>query len=140
MKIAIYMNITLSQHYRFLSDLSSDDKILADMESVSCPVYVMCNENKLLAATSLLKTELIKKFCDRIKSDLWVIGSSIHEILLIPSELGTYESICEMMAQANEDMDKTEVLATHPYYFQEMKVYPSLNRHFLYLRLLCALI
>lgn len=116
-------NSTLYEHYTIssitdvLSDMLSDDEILMDSAAMSCPMYVMSNDKKLFAATSLLKTDILKKFCDKICSDLWVIGSSIHEILLVPASLGDYESISDMMAAVNADMDKTEVLATHPYYF-----------------------
>lgn len=50
----------------------------------SYPMYIVTNEKGIYGASCLLYKGLIKDFAQKIKSDLYILPSSIHEIILIP--------------------------------------------------------
>jgi hypothetical protein len=65
-----------------------DDKVLdygAEDEDIY-PMYILTNQKGINGATCLIYEDVIKEFAKLIKSDLYILPSSIHEIILIPRE------------------------------------------------------
>ena len=62
---------------------------------------------------------LLKKFADKIEKDLIIIPSSIHEVILIPSDNGiTDEEVNEMIDEVNEnELETVEILSNHMYLY-----------------------
>ena len=54
-------------------------------EAANMPMYVLTNEIRLNGASALFYTDYLKKFALSFKSDIFVLPSSIHEVLLIPA-------------------------------------------------------
>lgn len=80
---------------------------------------VVTNTDKLFGASAIYNIELIKKVADRYKSDLYILPSSIHEIILIPISLGLKEEMDSMVKEINEtQVAPEEVLSNHVYIFK----------------------
>lgn len=47
------------------------------------PMYVLTNRNSQNGAACILYPNVLKEFADRIKSDLYILPSSIHEVILL---------------------------------------------------------
>ena len=82
------------------------------------PMYVLgaTADNGAVYMTDL---ELLRGFCDKIESDVYIIPSSVHEVLLIPVDGTESESMLnEMIADVNKtELEPVEVLSNHAYYF-----------------------
>ena len=48
------------------------------------PVYVASTKDGFYGASFLLREDLLKKFADENKSDVYILPSSVHEVILIP--------------------------------------------------------
>lgn len=48
------------------------------------PMYILTNEKGINGASCLLYKDIIKEFAQQIKSDLYILPSSIHEVIIIP--------------------------------------------------------
>ena len=53
-------------------------------EDMAPPMYVMSNESKINGAAAMIFTEKLQEFADAHETNLFILPSSIHEILLIP--------------------------------------------------------
>ena len=86
-------------------------------EFEDCSMYVLSNKKKQFGASVILYENLMKDFSDRIKSDIWIIPSSVHEVIMIPSKYvdsasGLDEMICEVNAT---QVPLTDILSDHAY-------------------------
>ena len=84
---------------------------------------VLTNKSGFGGAAQLLNTEAISKFADNRGSDIAIIPSSIHEVLMIPvsnlpSTDGT-DALKTMIEEVNRNVvQEEEVLSNHPYLFK----------------------
>lgn len=83
------------------------------------PMYVLTNGKNYFGAAALYYPGVLKKIGQTLESDLIVLPSSIHEIILLPVEKWTdYERLNEMIEDINENhVAKEEVLSNHFYYY-----------------------
>lgn len=88
-------------------------------DAALCPMYVLTNQNKLNGASCILYEHLLERFADKLNSDLYILPSSIHEVILIPATSDTsYEELSQMVQEVNEtQVSPEEILSDHVYYF-----------------------
>lgn len=99
-----------------MSTKLSDD-IWDDMEDVR--MYVMTNKKRFLGAAVLLYDNAVRQFAYTIGRNLFIIPSSVHELILVPDD-GRIGPNClnQMVREVNrEQLDKREILADHVYYY-----------------------
>ncbi len=63
----------------------SDEYYMLEI-SDSVPMYVLTNKQKVNGASCMLYPDLICQFSDRIGKNLFIIPSSVHELLLLPAD------------------------------------------------------
>lgn len=95
-------------------------KIAPDMIVDLCPLWILTNRPKLAGASTALFDDVLKSFA-REHGSFYVIFSSIHELLLIPtSDDSNIDEITRMNQQVNEEqVDVEEVLGTKAYYYSK---------------------
>lgn len=83
------------------------------------PLYVMSNTSNLHGAAAFLYPEHLLDFAREKDCDIYIIPSSIHEILLMPAtEDINPRDLTVMIKQVNKNhVRKDEILSSHPYYF-----------------------
>ena len=83
------------------------------------PMYVLTNKIKLYGACCILYKNLLEEFAKKIDKNLYIIPSSIHEVLLIPdSEEYTKSSLSELVREVNAtQLEPEEILSDHVYYY-----------------------
>ena len=83
-----------------------------------CPMYVMTTEGGN-GAVSMLYEEDIARFCESIDSDIYIIPSSINELILVPDyDIIPLAAINEMIKEINaSEVEPVEVLSDHAYHF-----------------------
>lgn len=84
-----------------------------------CPMYVLSNQHKLNGSVCILYQNLLKQFAGQLKSDLYILPSSVHEVLLIPVSVpGSCQELTDMVKQVNDtQLSQEEILSDHIYYF-----------------------
>lgn len=74
-------------------------------DSDNIPIYVLTNTDRGNGAVNLLYKDLLRDFAKRNQcSDIFIIPSSIHEVLLIPQINTSFDrdTLMEMLREANE--------------------------------------
>lgn len=85
----------------------------------STPMYVLTNKQGINGASCLLYDDLIENFADKLQSDLYILPSSIHELILIPTQNNrNSSSLKEMVMEVNfTQVAPEEILSDNVYYF-----------------------
>lgn len=83
------------------------------------PLYILTNSSEFNGAGCLLYPGQLKNFADAAGSDLIVLPSSIHEVLLTPDRGDShYPSLSTMVSQINEEeVDREDRLSDHIYLY-----------------------
>lgn len=85
-------------------------------------MFVLGNEYKLFGAAVILYDGVLKAFADKLSSDIFILPSSIHEVILIPDDGGQEaENLWRMVCDINAtQVDPEEVLTDSVYYFSRI--------------------
>lgn len=94
-----------------------DDASFAfDNEDVVEPVYVIKAKGKYDGAINMFNTDVLDKYATKFNSDLAIIPSSIHEIIVTPYEMAVSSGTTSMVDSVNAHcLSDTEVLSDHAY-------------------------
>lgn len=82
------------------------------------PMYIMTNSMKMNGAATMAYPNVVRNFANAVGKNVYIIPSSVHEVILVP-ETGTEGGrLNEMVREVNEtQVDPKEVLADHVYYY-----------------------
>lgn len=80
-------------------------------------MYVLTNRGKLNGASAMLYSDKIRELADRLQSDLIILPSSIHEVLLLPDDdEHEYDFYRQMVEEVNTtQVEPEEVLSYNLY-------------------------
>ena len=83
------------------------------------PMYVLSNEKRLQGAACMLYPEILKEFANKIQNDLYILPSSIHEVILLPATDNLdKKELLSMVTEINAtQVEASEVLADSIYYY-----------------------
>lgn len=111
---------TISRMEHLLFGWDEEDGRLKPCETPIPPLYVLTNQAGLNGAACLLYDGIIKDFADRIGSDLIILPSSIHEVLLLPdSHSDEYDGLRQMVESINaEDVPREDILSNELYLYR----------------------
>ena len=88
------------------------------------PLYILTNERKINGATTILYENVLKEFAQEQNSDLIVLPSSIHEVILLPANENTLKNFDynRMIREVNAtQLAGDEILSDHAYYYSREK-------------------
>lgn len=82
-------------------------------------MYVLTNRQRTNGAICMLYDDVIKNFAEKINSDMYILPSSVHEVILVPAAEGIFEKeLTDMVREVNkEELDRIDVLSDHAYYY-----------------------
>lgn len=102
-----------------LSELGCNDGL--ELENVPM-MYILTNTSCIHGATMMLRESVFKELTEKFESDLVVIPSSIHELLLVPiSDMFVFDKcqFDEMVQMVNhEELDSMDILSDHIYLYR----------------------
>lgn len=83
------------------------------------PMYVLSNDRNYFGAVCLLYHGLLKKYSDQFQSDFFILPSSIHEVILVPTlDSEGSEEFSRMVREVNRSsLLPEEILSDHAYYY-----------------------
>lgn len=87
------------------------------------PMYLLTNQDSIFGAVCMFDTEIMNQIAGAFRSDLILIPSSIHEILIVPCKEGEaalqVRSLEELLHGVSEEMlCKEELLSDFLYYYE----------------------
>jgi hypothetical protein len=82
-------------------------------------MYILSNEKGIHGASSLLYMDVIREFAELLNSDLFILPSSIHEIILMPvKNPNDKEKLQRMVKEVNDILvPLEEVLSDNVYIY-----------------------
>ena len=106
--------------------IQHDKKNLEELEEdilSDCGMYVLSNDKKQFGASAILYDNVIKEFSDSLKSDIYILPSSVHEVIMIPSVLvDSVDKLNDMIQEVNAtQVPLMDILSNHSYYYSRDK-------------------
>jgi hypothetical protein len=83
------------------------------------PLYVLTNETQCSGAACILYPDLLAEFADSVNQDLYILPSSIHEVMLLPATQRSVDKpLSELIQSINSDqLPLTQQLSDHVYFY-----------------------
>lgn len=82
-------------------------------------MYVLTNSTRMYGAATILYKDVLEKCSKALAANLFILPSSVHEVILLPDEGQiTKEKLKEMVREVNEtQIEPQEILSDSVYYF-----------------------
>lgn len=83
------------------------------------PLLVLTNSRRYLGAACILYRGLLKKFAKKLGKNLYILPSSVHEVILLPeNRVNNSGNLIHMVAEVNRtQLEPEEVLSDTVYYY-----------------------
>ena len=94
-------------------------QMINDMIPADDKMFVLTNEQKLNGAAALLDEKMMEQITEKVGNDFYILPSSVHEVLIVPNEVGMQLQDLEAMVQ---EVNATQVapqdkLSDHVYQY-----------------------
>lgn len=100
-----------------MSDLLMDMGAPADCGDFGIPMYILSNKNRVNGAGAMLYEGVLRRFAEDIDSDLYVLPSSVHELILVPQgEIRDPMELKELIAEVNDTQVAGEEILSYSLY------------------------
>ena len=102
---------------RLLEEIGAPRSLTGDMNPMQLQMTVLTNEDRYFGANCLLVPECFRKLADSAGKDLFLLPSSVHEIIALPDD-GSYSRLDleKMVIEVNTtQVISCEVLSDHVY-------------------------
>ena len=82
-------------------------------------MYIISNKSNVNGAASMFYEDALSELCEKIGTDLYILPSSVHEVIAVSSELGTPDELSQMVREVNgSQVAPEEQLSDHVYKFE----------------------
>ena len=99
-------------------------KELADLmigeQEPEMTMWVISNERKIDGAASMLYEDKLHNLAESVGTDLYILPSSVHEVIAVSVEMGEPEELARMVSEVNMDqVDLSERLSNQVYHYDK---------------------
>lgn len=77
------------------------EAFIEDVGPADLPMWVITNENGINGAVNMLYDENLQSLAQKVEDDLYILPSSIHEVICVPAGMGEPEELAEMVQEVN---------------------------------------
>lgn len=112
----------------FPAQIIDMEEMLAGMVSFilypsAIPMYILTNKQELNGASALLYGDILKDFANKKGADMYILPSSIHEVIMVPADrIDDPKKLSSMVHEANTTVVSTgDVLSDSVYYYDRKK-------------------
>ncbi|MCR5481734.1 MAG: DUF5688 family protein [Clostridia bacterium] len=89
-------------------------------EEMKMPLYVLSNSAGINGASAMLYEEVLEKCVSEIGDNVYILPSSIHEVLLLPEKSGNPEDLREIVKEVNAShVALNEILSDEVYFYKK---------------------
>lgn len=84
-------------------------------------MYVLSNEQRYFGASCMLYPQALKEISQRLNDNLYILPSSIHEVILIPASFADdANELSEIVQEVNiSEVAQDEILSDTVYYYNQ---------------------
>lgn len=83
-------------------------------------MYVISNEIKIDGAASMLYVDKLQNLAESVGTDLYILPSSVHEVIAVSVEMGEPEELAQMVAEINmNQVELGERLSNQVYHYDK---------------------
>ena len=83
-------------------------------------MWVISNERKIDGAASMLYEDKLHNLAEKVGTDLYILPSSVHEVIAVSVEMGEPEELARMVSEINMDqVDISERLSKQVYHYDK---------------------
>lgn len=83
-------------------------------------LWVISNERKVDGAVSMLYEDKLHNLAERVGTDLYILPSSVHEVIAVSVEMGEPEELAQMVSEVNMDQVKlSDRLSNQVYHYDK---------------------
>lgn len=83
-------------------------------------IYVISNEIKIDGAASMLYVDKLQNLAESVGTDLYILPSSVHEVIAVSVEMGEPEELAQMVAEINmNQVELGERLSNQVYHYDK---------------------
>ncbi len=105
--------------------LGESGREISQSETGNLPeMFILTNQSRINGAACLIYPHILEELSRKKDSNLVILPSSIHEVILIPVKEDTIpdrDEFCRMICEVNEtQVEDTEILSDHPYFYNRM--------------------
>lgn len=103
-----------------LQECMDDMEELPPTEDTPAPMYIMTNEARVNGAITILYKDALKDFAASIHSDVAILPSSVHEVILLPMREEKYfNELRDMVCEVNRnELSKEDFLSDNVYLYR----------------------
>lgn len=97
----------------------SDEEVFMAIKADSYNMFVLSNKKQIFGAAVIAYPGLLSRIGDALDDDFYILPSSIHEVIILPTKLcGTVPSLNSMIRSVNSELlDTQEILSDHAYLY-----------------------
>lgn len=96
------------------------ETMLYEPEEAKNLMWILTNKERLNGCTALLYEDEIHKLSEKLECDLYLLPSSRHKIIAVPSKIATPEYLTEMVQEVNESVvDEKDYLSDSVYHYNK---------------------
>ncbi|MBR5421630.1 MAG: hypothetical protein IK115_10810 [Lachnospiraceae bacterium] len=106
------------------ADMLADEMLKVAMDGrEDIPMYVLSNRTRYFGAAALLYPGVLRDFAEQLGRDLYILPSSVHEVILLPDDgLEEPGRLNEMVREVNAtQVPAEEILSDRVYYYDRRK-------------------
>lgn len=81
----------------------TDELLKPEMVAVMPPLYALTNKKLVWGAASVMFPEKLKELANTLKKDLYLLPSSLDEMMVIPTDYMPAEQVHDILLQANKE-------------------------------------
>ena len=97
-----------------------DVGIILGKTPASFPMYVVTNSCQINGAVSMVFEDTLHGLAEETGKDLYILPSSIHEVIAVPADIGSSEILAEMVEEVNPgQVPLNERLSNQVYYYEK---------------------
>ncbi len=83
-------------------------------------MWVISNKSRIDGAASMLYEDKLHNLAEKVGTDLYILPSSVHEVIAVSVEMGEPEELAQMVAEINMDqVDLSERLSNQVYHYDK---------------------
>ena len=106
--------------HQVLKDMTEEHIDVEQKDEFHGWAYVFTNRSRIKGAAAMLRTDLLNRFAEAHGSDLFILPSSVHEVILLPAkEDENTAELRRIVRETNEEIvNEEEWLSDEVYYFR----------------------
>ncbi|MBQ1422935.1 MAG: hypothetical protein IIY96_00685, partial [Lachnospiraceae bacterium] len=106
--------------FRVTEEYDAFKKLSPKEQALTNPMFVMTNREGYQGASCVLNQEKVGSFAEMLEDDLYILPSSIHEVILLPRKLAPEAQELERMVKSinRTELDPSDRLSDHIYLYR----------------------